>query len=92
MPTQRTKKETLKQYLINVFIATDQWINAVLFGGDPDETISSRLGRNYDGTWIEKFVNWLFKWQKDDHCSNSIEYDEGKDAIIALNKNNKNLG
>lgn len=79
------------KYLKNILIAIDQLVNTICFG-DPDETISSRLGRNYDGTWIEKFVNWLFKWQKDDHCSNSIEYDEGKDAIIALNKNNKNLG
>ena len=78
------------KYLKNILLSLDQMANSIL-GGDPDETISSRLGRNYDGTWMERFVNWLFKWQKDDHCTNSIEQDEGKDAIIASNKNNNKL-
>lgn len=99
MPTQRTRKEMLMQYIKNIFIATDQWINAVLCFGDPDETISARLGRNWKGTWMYRFVDFLFSWQKREgstsHCENAHwwEQDEGKDQIIALkDKNNKNLG
>ena len=35
----------MKQYLWNLIIALDQLGNALL-GGDPDETISARLGRS----------------------------------------------
>jgi len=85
------------KYLKNVFIATDQWINAVLLGGDPDMTISSRLGRNYKGTWMAKFVDWLFSWQKREgstsHTENAAywEDDNGEDAIIAQVKKDNNL-
>jgi hypothetical protein len=87
----------LKQYLRNVFIATDQWINAVILGGDPDWTISSRLGRNYKDTWMCKVVDFLFSWQKREgstsHCENASywESDDGSEAIIAKSKD-KNIG
>jgi len=90
----------LKKYLINIFISFDQFINT-LFGGDPDMTISARLGRNYPGSWLERFVDWMFKWQNrpDGHCENADwwESDEGRDAIIALlekyeKKDKSNLG
>jgi len=64
-------------------------------------TISARLGRNYRGSWMERLVNWMFKWQNrlDGHCENADwwESDEGKDAIIALldkyeKKDKSNLG
>ncbi len=69
------------KYLRNIFIAGDQFLNAVCFG-DPDETISSRLGRNYDGSRPEKFVNWMFSWRQKDHCSESVERDEGSQSIF----------
>lgn len=68
------------KYIRNILISIDQFANTLLFG-DPDETISSRLGRNYDGSRCEMFVNWLFSWKQEDHCSESIEHDEGNDAI-----------
>ena len=70
----------IKKYIRNILISLDQLLNTLL-GGDPDETISSRLGKHYDGTWMEKLVNKIFNKQTD-HCSESIEHDEGKDAII----------
>jgi hypothetical protein len=86
------------KYLKNILISFDQFINT-LAGGDPDETISARLGRNWKGTWMYRFVDFLFSWQKREgstsHCENAHwwEQDEGKDQIIALkDKNNKNLG
>jgi len=86
-----------KKYIINIFISIDQLINTIL-GGDMDMTLSARLGRNYRGTWMERFVDWLFQWQGNEngHCENADwwESDEGKDAIIALlkkyEKNNNN--
>lgn len=76
----------IKKYLKNILISIDQLANT-LFGGDPDMTISGRLGRNWDGSWMKKLVDWLFKWQgHDSHCDNADywESDEGKDAVIAL--------
>jgi hypothetical protein len=75
----------LKKYLKNILISLDQLVNAIL-GGDPDMTISARIGRNYDGSWMKAIVDWMFKWQgHDSHCDNADywESDEGKDAIIA---------
>jgi hypothetical protein len=84
------------KYLKNILISIDQLVNT-LAGGDPDMTISARLGRNYKGTWLEKFVDWMFQWQgnPNGHCENADwwESDEGKDAVLAFkDKNNKNLG
>jgi len=77
--------ELIKKYILNILIGIDQLGNALL-GGDPDETISSRLGKNYRGSFLEKFVDKIFG---DGHCEGSLEEDEGKDAILAK-KSNKN--
>jgi len=73
------------KYLKNILISIDQIINTIL-GGDPDMTLSARLGRNYRNSWMERFVDWLFKWQKrpGGHCENADwwEKDEGKDSVI----------
>ncbi len=71
----------MKKYVRNIFISLDQFVNTI-FGGDPDETVSSRLGKNYQNSFLERFVDWLFRKQKKNHCENSVEQDEGKDAII----------
>ena len=84
----------LKKYLKNLLISFDQLINTIL-GGDPDMTISARLGRNYRGTWLERLVDWMFRWQKhpQGHCENADEWekDEGRDAIISLVNKKDNL-
>lgn len=71
-----------RRYLMNNLIALDQQINTVC-GGDPDETISSRLGKRRDGNerWWSRVVNFLFFWQRD-HTTASIEQDEGNDSIL----------
>lgn len=81
----------LKKYGRNILIGIDQFAN-ILLGGSTDETISSRLGRNYDGTWMEKFVNFLFSWRQKDHCSESIEKVDTSDALIAKIKDKLNIG
>ena len=73
------------KYIKNILIAIDQLLNTIL-GGDPDMTISSRLGRNYKGSWMADCVDWLFQWQNHPggHCDNAQywEKDDGSDAII----------
>ncbi len=72
----------LKQYIKNVLIGFDQLTNAAI-GGDPDETISSRAGKEVragkGGLW-KLFCRVLHGFDKD-HCRESIEEDEGKDAV-----------
>lgn len=56
-------------YFCNLFIAVDQFFNA-LFGGSCEETISAVMWRwHADGKrhWPYYVVNCLFFWQ-DDHC------------------------
>jgi hypothetical protein len=77
----------IAKWLLNIIISIDQLVNTV-FGGDPDITISSRLGSNYPNSVLAKFVDLLFFWQSRNkaikrHVVNAIEHDEsGKDAII----------
>lgn len=79
----------LKQYLINLAISLDMSVNTI-FGGDPSETISSRMGKwAKDGAnnhgwrkpiyWIaNKIVNVFQK----DHFAKSIETDRGANSVI----------
>jgi hypothetical protein len=70
--------------LLNILISIDQFANTIL-GGSPDETISSRVGRNaiQGKKWAliaEKVINWIF-WdlvKEENHCRNRIEWDEFK--------------
>jgi hypothetical protein len=80
------------QYTKNVFIGVDQLLNAII-GGDPDETISSRLGKAHRGQYGRllywgTYVFWLitniiwFPWDGWGHCEQSIEEDEGEDDLL----------
>lgn len=76
----------LGKYLLNILIAVDQLANTIL-GGDPDETISSRLGkwkRCKTPGWRRKtsrFICWCLHPLDRNHCLKSIEEDEGKDGV-----------
>ena len=77
------------RYLLNNLIAIDQIGNTVA-GGDPDETISSRLGklkRYHNGTipWrrpLSKVIDIGLDILDENHSTDAIESDEGKDAIL----------
>ena len=66
------------KYIWNILIAVDQLANVLLLG-DPDETISSRMGkyavkgRGWIPCQLCKLLNLFHK----DHCIKSIEVDEG---------------
>ena len=78
---KKRQKNIFFRYLINVLVSIDQLINTI-FGGDPDETISSRLGKNYPKSFLTKTVNFIFFWDNGIHCEKYIEEDEGKKAIF----------
>jgi hypothetical protein len=66
------------RYIWNLLISIDQLFNAI-FGGDPDETISSRMGKRLSKhdcpfcNLICKLLNLVDR----NHCVKSIEKDEG---------------
>lgn len=71
----------IKKWFWNILIAIDQLVNTI-FGGDPDETISSRLGKNRNRNSFTRFLSDfldLFEWK---HVERSIEEDEGKDKSL----------
>lgn len=64
------------RYLWNLLIAIDQLANTVL-AGDPDETLSSRMGKAMRRCALCRFVCRLIHPIDKDHCQKSIEPDEG---------------
>lgn len=66
----------MKRYIWNLLISIDQLFNTLL-GGYPDETLSSRMGKNQDCP-VCRFICKLLDLVDKDHCQKSIEYDEGK--------------
>ena len=79
-------KDAAKKYFWNLLIAVDQLVNTI-FGGDPDETISSRLGKEVVRHPNNKFAStlcWFLSKIDPDHCKKSIEDDEGDDEVVHL--------
>lgn len=78
----------MKQYIFNLLIAFDQGVNTI-FCGDPDETISSRMGKwaqdgaNNHGIRkpIYKIANFIVNIFQKDHFAKSIETDEGSNSV-----------
>jgi hypothetical protein len=71
------------KYIKNIFIGLDQFVNAIL-GGDPDETISSRIGkriRSNKATPFERYIAHVLDNIDKNHCNDAIEEDEGDDEI-----------
>ena len=64
------------KYFWNILISIDQFFNT-LFGGNPDETVSSRAGkaRRNGKLWGKALCSILDKIDED-HCNKSIEEDE----------------
>jgi hypothetical protein len=78
------------QYLRNILITIDQALNVVFFLGDPDETVSSHIGRVKlaNGRKVPKrrFVMWALDWVlgklDKNHSIKYIEHDEGREGLI----------
>lgn len=80
-------RDALAAYFYRLALSLDQLGNAV-FNGNPDQTISGRLGidliNNRFGCceWKLKFckvLDWAFS--EKNHCVNSIDYDEIKKDV-----------
>lgn len=71
----------LKQYIINILVSIDQFGN-VLIGGDPDETISSRAGKDRNKYWYWNVIATILDWIVPNHVENAEELDEGKNAVV----------
>ena len=77
------------KWILNILISIDQGANSLL-GGDPDETISSRLGKmkvKHGGKipWyrpLSKVVDFGLDKIDPNHSIDAIEEDEGEDAIV----------
>jgi hypothetical protein len=78
----------LGRYLMNVLISLDQLGNSIL-AGDPDETISSRLGRikqKWGGRipWtrpVSKLTDWLLDRLDRNHSLEAIEPGKGSSGL-----------
>jgi len=77
----------MKRYLWNALVAFDQFINA-LTGGDPDMTLSGRMGRAVaEGRCMAcRGVCWVLDKFDPDHCArvSQAESDEGTDEVVKL--------
>jgi len=59
-----------------LFIAIDQLFKVIIWGGNPDITISDYVARRYGNKSIlYKILNCIFFWQKD-HCQWAVEKEE----------------
>jgi hypothetical protein len=80
---------SLGKYLLNFLISIDQLGNTIV-GGDPDETISSRLGKlkkRHGGTipWrrpVAKIIDMGLDKIDKNHSIDAIEADEGQNALL----------
>jgi len=81
--------DNIGKWLLNILISIDQLGNTIA-GGDPDETISSRLGKlkvKHGGKipWrrpVSKMIDWGLDKIDPNHSIDAIEEDEGKEAIL----------
>ena len=62
----------MKRYALNVLIGLDQWANAIL-GGDPQETISSRAGRQENTRFWARSLCRFLNWLEPNHCGNAAK-------------------
>jgi hypothetical protein len=93
--THVIKNEDIELYNYNLWLAQDQDVN-VIFGGKPDETISSRVGIEYlkgsrTASRIRGVVDWIFyiAVKQVNHCVASIEWQEQTQEDQDRYKDNK---
>lgn len=70
---------------MNILISIDQLLNS-LAGGDPDETISSRIGKlkqnEKEMPIVINALDWILENIDKNHCIEAIEIDEGSESIF----------
>ena len=69
---------------LRLIMQVDRVCNALLFG-DPDETMSSRFGRQKDEFIFYYYLCLLLSLFDKNHCQDAINPDEGDDQIAPYN-------
>jgi len=72
-----------QRYFWNLLIGVDQLANALL-GGDPDETISSRISKLAHRYWWARVIARVLNWIDPGHTDKAREDDEGGDAAFKI--------
>ena len=73
-----THRKGIVGYAARIFVALDQLLNTI-FGGDEDETMSSRLGKDARrGRFVGCVLCGILGLIDRNHCEKSIERDRGK--------------
>lgn len=67
-------------WLYNVANALSQFVNAAVFLGDPDESLSGVIGKSIIGSGWARYVPWPV-WLRS-HFVNSIEWDRGENSAF----------
>jgi len=72
--------KVIKKYFWNILVSLDQLANTLL-GGDPDMTVSGRVGTWYKNTFLNRTLDDVFG---KNHCEEQaiIELGDGKDRVI----------
>lgn len=89
MHTKRSFLCRCARYVYNCFLSLDQLGNSIL-AGDPDETISSRLGRitlKHNGRipWsrpLARITAAVLNRLQKNHCINAIEHGHGHNGLL----------
>lgn len=71
--------KVLKLYIGNILVAIDQFVGT-LVGLDPDETISSFLGKNREKWWARHIV-YILDSIDNRHTTKYLENDEGSYSV-----------
>jgi len=77
--SNKSIQKYITNYIWNLLISLDQLFNTIL-GGYPDETMSSRMGKNLmkKNCRLCKFICGLLNKIDKNHCIDAIENDEGE--------------
>ena len=80
----------VKQYVLNVLIAFDEFVN-VLFRGHCDETISARAGRAAaEGKLWGRLLRRVLDWLQPNHCELAEKHDAARaDTVEYLETGSK---
>lgn len=68
-----------EKYLWNILLSMDQFVKILIYGGNPDVTISHVIGvkmRENRANKIEKSICCFLRKFENKHCEKSIEKDE----------------
>lgn len=80
MPTERRLRAVALNYAYNVGTWLSQGVNVLVLLGDPDESVSSRIGKSIRGHGWARRVPWPKAVLR--HFLRSVEPDRGQDGAL----------